>query len=599
MNFTLIRAIALLPFLFYFAGCSPQKDTPANPQTEENAIINSFADDTIRLIPEEKLSELGSKNNLPTEWILPNAHFGQITRPIRFMKYPDSKDVLRFLESYGSPIPFLNEFGDTELLLLSSKTILVSLINNQTNQDIDKPMPFPIQSILMKKSKPIDQEAFKAKLFDGLGSKKSKKTKLGGFDIFLMPTELALPLDEQGKQSARIKDFTLGLCFPAPDTVVFLVAPQKELESFFSPLSGDKRGVVAGRLGHLDSSKIDFAFFYDYEHPSGMFTQSFLPQKLAQQIAQNANTLLFTIDTQAPNGQPVFQMDISGKSMEGLNTVNTELSAALMDLVQQASNQEKQTPDKAVVPSFLKEIGSVVKKIKLDKNEKDLVLTAILPNSPEVPQFFTSFFKEMNKSLDEMQKVRQFEVMRNQLARLGQYFSAYFSKNNAYPPIAIKDAKGTPLLSWRVALLPALGPQGEELYKQFKLDEPWNGPNNIKLLEKMPAIYQSINPGQPSSKTTFQIFSSPNTPFGKKPVGLAIKDLDNPGKTLMIVSTLPEKAVEWTKPESLEYKKENLKGLFGEYVLGVPFMGNPLLVQIGKSEKDLQLADQWITGSEK
>lgn len=600
MKHTLLRFIGLLPFLFYFFGCNPSPKDAMNPPAPENTIVDSFADDSIRLLPEEKLNALGPRNDLPTEWILPNAHFGQIVRPIRFMKYSNSKNVIHFLESYGSPIPFLNEFEDTDLLLLSSKTILVSLINNQTNQNIDKPMPFPIQSIFLKKTKPIDQGSFKAKLFDGLPfQEKAEKTKLGSFDVFLMPTQLALPLDDQGKQSARIKDFSLALCFPAADTAVFLVAPKKELESFFSSLAGDKRGVVAQRLGHIDSNKIDFAFLYDYEHPAGMFSQSFLPQKLAQQIAQNANTLLFTIDTQATNDQSILQMNITGKSEEGINTVNTELSAALMDLVQQASKQEQNTPHKTVVPAFLKEIGSVVKKIKLNKNEKDHTLVATLLNSPEVPLFFDSFFKEMNQSLDEMQKMRQFEVARSQLARLGQLFSTYFSKYNSYPPVAIKDAKGTPILSWRVALLPALGPQGEDLYKQFKLDEPWNGPNNIKLLEKMPAVYQSATLGQTSTKTSFQIFSSPNTPFGKKPTGLAIKDLDNPGKTLMIVSTLPEKAIEWTKPESLEYKKDNLKEYFGEFILGVPFMGNPLLVQIGKNDKDLQLVEGWITGTVK
>jgi hypothetical protein len=49
-----------------------------------------------------------------------------------------------------------------------------------------------------------------------------------------------------------------------------------------------------------------------------------------------------------------------------------------------------------------------------------------------------------------------------------------------YPTHAIysKDGK-TPLLSWRVAILPHLGQ--EALYKEFKLDEPWDSENNKKL----------------------------------------------------------------------------------------------------------------------
>jgi Protein of unknown function (DUF1559) len=55
-------------------------------------------------------------------------------------------------------------------------------------------------------------------------------------------------------------------------------------------------------------------------------------------------------------------------------------------------------------------------------------------------------------------------------------------------PAAICDRKtGQPLLSWRVALLPHVGE--ESLSKQFDLGEPWDGPNNKKLLDKMPRFY--------------------------------------------------------------------------------------------------------------
>jgi hypothetical protein len=48
-------------------------------------------------------------------------------------------------------------------------------------------------------------------------------------------------------------------------------------------------------------------------------------------------------------------------------------------------------------------------------------------------------------------------------------------------------AGGEPLLSWRVAVLPQLGE--EDVYRQFKLDEPWDGPHNRALLSRMPKVY--------------------------------------------------------------------------------------------------------------
>ena len=47
--------------------------------------------------------------------------------------------------------------------------------------------------------------------------------------------------------------------------------------------------------------------------------------------------------------------------------------------------------------------------------------------------------------------------------------------------------RGKPLLSWRVHILPFL--EEGELYKQFRLDEPWDSEHNRKLIEKMPDAY--------------------------------------------------------------------------------------------------------------
>ena len=49
---------------------------------------------------------------------------------------------------------------------------------------------------------------------------------------------------------------------------------------------------------------------------------------------------------------------------------------------------------------------------------------------------------------------------------------------------AIADSTGKPGLSWRVAILPYL--EQDTLYKQFKLDEPWDSPHNKKLIRQMP-----------------------------------------------------------------------------------------------------------------
>src|SRR6516165_4525732 len=63
----------------------------------------------------------------------------------------------------------------------------------------------------------------------------------------------------------------------------------------------------------------------------------------------------------------------------------------------------------------------------------------------------------------------------------------YESTYGFLPPAAIADADGSPLLSWRVAILPFIEQDG--LYKQIKLDEPWDSEHNKKLIAQMPEIY--------------------------------------------------------------------------------------------------------------
>ncbi len=102
-----------------------------------------------------------------------------------------------------------------------------------------------------------------------------------------------------------------------------------------------------------------------------------------------------------------------------------------------------------------------------------------------------------------------------------------------------------------MAVLPFLE-QGE-LYKQFKLDEPWDSEHNKKLLAKMPAQFEPpLKPkGWQPNTTFYQVFVGDQTLF---PPGKALR-LADLGKvsagTLMIVEA--GEAVPWTKPEDLPY----------------------------------------------
>jgi RNA polymerase sigma factor (sigma-70 family) len=81
------------------------------------------------------------------------------------------------------------------------------------------------------------------------------------------------------------------------------------------------------------------------------------------------------------------------------------------------------------------------------------------------------------------------------LKRIGLALHNYLSAEGHFPPAAITDKDGKPLLSWRVAILPYLedydGRSCSELFKEFHLNEPWDSPQNQTLLAKMPAVFAS------------------------------------------------------------------------------------------------------------
>ena len=141
------------------------------------------------------------------------------------------------------------------------------------------------------------------------------------------------------------------------------------------------------------------------------------------------------------------------------------------------------------------------------------------------------------------------------------------SATDAIPAYANFDPNGKPLLSWRVHLLPYL--EQQELYDQFKLDEPWNSPHNIKLVELMPPVYGD------ASRTREELNRAGKTrivaPFGSETVfsgkeGVTFEMItDGMSNTLAIVAVAPNNAVIWTQPVDWNVDMETPKqGLFDD-----------------------------------
>jgi RNA polymerase sigma factor (sigma-70 family) len=150
----------------------------------------------------------------------------------------------------------------------------------------------------------------------------------------------------------------------------------------------------------------------------------------------------------------------------------------------------------------------------------------------------------------------------NNLKQIGLAFHNYHDAQNHFPAQAIYSKTGQPLLSWRVAILPYLNE--DALYREFKLDEPWDSPHNIKLLDKMPKQFAPVTGAVKDKNATFyQVFTGPKTMFdGSR--GLAYRDIpDGTSNTALVVEA--GKPVPWTKPEDLPYQANNLPKLGGMF----------------------------------
>lgn len=120
-------------------------------------------------------------------------------------------------------------------------------------------------------------------------------------------------------------------------------------------------------------------------------------------------------------------------------------------------------------------------------------------------------------------------------------------------PSGVANAGEESRLSWRAHLLPYL--DEAHLYDQFKLDEPWDSPHNIKLANQVPGIYHVS--GTAENKTVIHVFVGENTPFGleKGPTMADIRDMTS--NTIMAVIGTPDTAAPWTKPGGIPFDSQD------------------------------------------
>jgi len=168
---------------------------------------------------------------------------------------------------------------------------------------------------------------------------------------------------------------------------------------------------------------------------------------------------------------------------------------------------------------------------------------------------------------DKIQLAAQRTTSLNNLRQIAIAMHNHHDTYKRFPTHAIYSKDGKPLLSWRVAILPFLDENA--LYRQFKLDEPWDSAHNKKLLEKMPKIYAPVRAKTKEPHMTFyQVFTGAGAAFeGDKGLVFPRDFPDGISNTLLVVEA--GEAVPWTKPADLHYRTDkDLPPLGGHFKEG-------------------------------
>jgi hypothetical protein len=151
------------------------------------------------------------------------------------------------------------------------------------------------------------------------------------------------------------------------------------------------------------------------------------------------------------------------------------------------------------------------------------------------------------------------KVSADNLKKIGVAMLVFQDSNGHFPSASPQVSKGRqpapvpmPLVSWRVQILHSID---KDLYEKFKLNEPWDSPNNKKLIEHMPKIFQSPTAVAPPGETYYKVFTGDDTIF-MPGYGGGLGEAASRKKNKILVVEGGDPVI-WTKPDEIIVDPKN------------------------------------------
>jgi hypothetical protein len=234
--------------------------------------------------------------------------------------------------------------------------------------------------------------------------------------------------------------------------------------------------------------------------------------------------------------------------------VNQSLDAARRMIVERIEKGFTDDPVEQATAQYVRRIsGVIVDAVRPVRKKNQLVVSghgSIMSSAASVGVLTALLLPAVQAAREAARRT----MSRNNLRQIGLAMHNYNDVHGHFPARAIFDKQGKPLLSWRVELLPYLEEGG--LYKQFKLDEPWDSPHNKKLIDRMPSCYKNPNHDE-SGKSMYLAPVGPGTCFEGTKASTMNQIADGTASTILLVEADADHDVVWTRPDDLPFDPEH------------------------------------------
>lgn len=389
------------------------------------------------------------------------------------------------------------------------------------------------------------------------------------FDIADLSDQILAPLEQAAKDAQiRFRDFSEN---------PLMRVMQREPQRVLLGTQGALRRMTSSRLqpggefiGLVQNSPAIFKMAVSFETLRDLVSafvlteENQIPPELSEemeQIIDLTDNLLVELYRDPANALRVSLGTSGADKTELLSKSLLRVRRQLTDLVMEQGTQEMEFDDsvsvemKQAMTGYMNRIRKYIDNESMWSIQEDRVVmqfeSSMLVNYQIIGVLSGLLLPAVQAARESARQMQSSNNLRQIMLALHNFHDA----NGRFPAQAIAQGDGNPLLSWRVAILPYLGEQA--LYNQFHLDEPWDSPHNIELLEQMPEFFR--NPSNPPSAgmTTYLV------PMGKG-VGLSSEGLklleitDGTSNTLAVLDVDPQFAVPWTKPDDLDIRQNEV-----------------------------------------